>query len=126
MDNAPAFLFVDELENVCADRANPKTEAHEKRLTNAFLEAWNTVKESGKNVVFIGETNHPELLDINVLKKTTKIKTSLPCREERKAYFERKLKKLIPEKGMTIEEMVEKTENYSYRSLEAFEESCKE
>ena len=117
MDNAPCLIFIDEIENVCVGRGGSQAQGHEKRLTVAFLEAYNKLKSSGKRVIFMGATNHPGMVDEAMLDRITLVKIPLPTENARKAYFERELGVLGLEPGFTAEDIAAVTDNYSYRDL---------
>lgn len=123
-ENEPCLIFIDEIDNLCVSR-DGKSEGHEKRLTVAFLEAYNKFKVSGKRLIFMGATNHPGMVDEAMLDRITLIKIPLPAAEDRIGYFERMIKdkktgeiRLAVEDGFTTEEMAQATENYSYRDLD--------
>ncbi len=125
IDNAPCIIFIDEIENVCINRAKPNIQGHESRLTVAFLEAYNLMKESGKKVVFMGATNHPDMVDEAMLDRMRLIQIPLPTQDARKSYFDRKFSRISLEEGFGTEEMAEQTENHSYRDLDRLVEEIK-
>ena len=118
IDNEPCIIFIDEIENVCVNRAAPHVEGHEKRLTVAFLEAYNVLKESGKRAIFMGATNFPSRVDEAMLDRITLIPVPLPDEKIRSHYFTKAFKYMPLEDGFTVEDMVESTDNYSFRDLE--------
>lgn len=117
IDNEPCLIFIDEIEDVCIDRNSSKAEGHEKRLTVAFLEAYNLLRESGKRVIFMGATNHPGQVDSAMLDRVKLIRIPLPDEEAREAWFARKLDTLTLEDGFSFSDMAAATDNYSYRDL---------
>lgn len=118
VDNAPCIIFVDELENVCANRKNPNVVEHQRSLTVAFLEGYNRLKEANVPVVFIGATNLPENIDAAMLDRVSLIEIGLPGPEMRQKFFEKKLAKVHLEEGLTTEDLAAETENYSFRDLQ--------
>lgn len=122
IDNEPCLIFVDEIENVCVDRGG-KAEGHEKRLTVAFLEAHNMLKESGKRVIFMGATNHPDQVDSAMADRSIRIRIPLPDEKAREAWFAGKLGKLTLEDGFSYADMAAATDNYSYRDLERLQDA---
>jgi len=118
MDNAPCLLFVDDIDDVCIQRGDPRVEDHQKRLTVAFLEAYNRLKCSGKQVVFIGATNQPGMVDGALLDKIRLIRVPLPDRDERNAFFKRAFGAIVLEQDFTAEDMAAVTGQYSYRDLQ--------
>ena len=116
-DNAPCLLFIDEIENICADRCDPRVWDLRKRLTVAFLEAYNKLKSSGKRVIFLCATNHPGMVDGALLDHIDLVKISWPDERARKDYFRRILGILALEPGFTLEDIAAATDNYSYRDM---------
>lgn len=123
IDNEPCLIFIDEIEDVCVDRSSSKAEGHEKRLTVAFLEAYNLLRESGKRVIFMGATNHPGQVDSAMLDRVRLIRIPLPDEAAREAYFARKLDTLTLEGGFSYADMAAATDNYSYRDLIRLQDS---
>lgn len=118
VDNAPCIIFVDELENVCANRKNPNVVEHQRSLTVAFLEGYNRLKDANVPVVFIGATNLPENIDAAMLDRVSLIEIGLPGPEMRQKFFEKKLAKVHLQEGLTPESLAAETENYSFRDLQ--------
>lgn len=118
IDNEPCIIFIDEIENVCVNRSGRNIEGHEKRLTVAFLEAYNLLRESHKRVIFMGATNYPQLVDEAMLDRTTLVRIPLPEKESRKKFIASALGSLVIEDGFSVEEMAEATEKYSFRDLD--------
>ena len=128
VEKEPCLIFMDEIDTLCAGK-DSKAEGHEKRLTNAFLEAYNKFKGSGKRLIFMGATNHPGSVEEAMLDRITLIKIPLPTEEDRKVYFDRMVKnseteaQLTLEEGFTTEEMAAVTDNHSYRDLDHLRDS---
>lgn len=128
-EKEPCIIFIDEIDNLCISR-DSKAEGHEKRLTVAFLEAYNKFKKSGKRLIFMGATNHPGMVDEAMLDRISLIKIPLPAEEDRVGYFDRMIKdsktgeiKLAVEAGFTVAEMAAATDNHSYRDLDRIRDS---
>ncbi len=117
IDNEPCIIFIDEIENVCVNRSLNNVEGHEKRLTVAFLEAYNLLKGSGKRVIFLGATNYPSMVDEAMLDRIQLVKIPLPDLETRLDFFKRTFNVLKPSSDFSLEEMASMTENYSFRDL---------
>ena len=117
IDNEPCIIFIDEIENVCVSRKSPRTEGHEKRLTVAFLEAYNLLKESGARAIFMGATNYPSQVDEAMLDRITLVPVPLPDEAMRKQFFERSFRHLPAEEGFNSDDMADRTDNYSFRDL---------
>lgn len=123
VDNAPCLIFIDEIEGVCADRKKPNIASHESNLTIAFLQAYNLLQKSGKRVIFMGATNHPGLVDGAMMDRIKLIKVPLPDEPARAKFFTKAYEDLILEEGFTIDDMVDRTDNHSYRDLIRLTES---
>ena len=118
IDNEPCLIFIDEIENVLVDRNSSRAEGHEKRLTVAFLEAYNMLLESGKRVILMGATNYPDQLDSAMVDRVKHlIRIPLPDEKAREAWFARKLGKLTLEDGFSYADMAAATDGCSYRDL---------
>lgn len=127
IDNAPSVIFIDEVENVCSTRGGANTQGHERRLTVAFLEALNKMKNSGKRIVFLGATNYPSQVDGAMRDRTHMVPVPLPNEEARAQYFAnpKKLGILSLEDGLTYEYMADMTDNFSYRDLDRITDAIK-
>lgn len=123
IDSEPCLIFIDEVEGVCVDRDGDNVQGHEKRLTNAFLEARNLLLGSGKRVVFMGATNHPGKVDSAMLDSVKLIRIPLPDEKAREAYFARKFSAITLDESLTFEDMARATDNYSYRDLNRLTDS---
>lgn len=123
VDNSPCLIFIDEIEGVCADRKKPNIASHESNLTIAFLQAYNHLLRSGKRVIFMGATNHPSLVDGAMMDRIKLIKVPLPDEPARAKYFTKAFDNLPLENGFTIDDMVDRTDNYSYRDLDRLKET---
>lgn len=117
IDNEPCLIFIDEIDNVCVNR-DKYAEGHEKRLTVAFLEAYNLLRASGKRVIFMGATNHPMKVDEAMMDRIKRVPVPLPDEVNRLRYFSNFFQAVSLEEGFTFEDMVARTDNYSYRDME--------
>ncbi|MBR3474766.1 MAG: AAA family ATPase [Oscillospiraceae bacterium] len=118
IDAAPCVIFIDEVEGVCANRSDSNTASHEKRLTNAFLEARNKMKNCGKRIIFFGATNHPSDVDPAMLDSVKLLYLPLPDEKARESYFQFVFRNIPPEDGFSFGEMAAQTDNCSYRELD--------
>ncbi len=116
VDNAPCILFIDEFDDVCLDRSLPGVEGHEKRLTVAFLQAYDALLAAQAPVILIGATNHPMKVDEAMLSRIVLMRMPLPDKPMRLEYFGDKFS-LYTLEGLTIDDMAEMTDNYSFRDL---------
>lgn len=117
IDNAPCVIFIDDLDNICVSRAKPDTMPRQKRLTEAFIEAYDLLKSSGKQVVFIGATAFLKEIDRAILERVTLIEIPLPNIQAREKYFACKLENAALDKEVTYLHIAEKTDGYSFRDL---------
>ena len=122
IDHAPSVIYIDEFEAVSVDRGDDKAQGHEKRLTVALIEEYNTLKNAGKPIILLAATNHPEKIDsawIDRFNQTGYILPfPLPSESQREKYFERKLSEIPFAEGLDNDTIVDKTDNYSYRDLD--------
>ncbi len=125
IDAAPCVIFIDEVEGVCANRSNSNTASHEKRLTNAFLEARNKMKNCGKRIIFFGATNHPTDVDPAMLDSVKLLYIPLPDEAARCSYFRYVFEQIPPEEGFSFEEMAALTDGCSYRELDMLTDTIK-
>ena len=118
LDNAPSILFFDEFENMCPDREKT-TEGHEKRLTVAFMEAYNIIKSSDKPIVFLAATNYPDKVEHAMLSRIkTNVPVPLPSEEVRLDYFRKMTEGQVLDDDFDYEYMADITDNYSIRDME--------
>lgn len=117
IDAAPCVIFIDEVEGVCANRSSSNTASHEKRLTNAFLEARNKMMNCGKRIIFFGATNHPSDVDPAMLDSVKLLYLPLPDEKSRESYFQYVYRNLPPEEGFSYGEMAAQTDNCSFREM---------
>ncbi len=125
IDAAPCVIFIDEVDGVCANRSSSNTASHEKRLTNAFLEARNKMKNCGKRIIFFGATNYPSDVDPAMLDSVKLLYLPLPDEKARESYFRFVFRKTPPEEGFTYGEMAALTDNCSYRELDSLVNAVK-
>ena len=127
IDSAPCVIFIDEIENVCTSRGGANVQGHESRLTVAFLEALNQMKNSGKRIVFIGATNYPSRVDGAMRDRAHMVPVPLPDEAVRAQYFagNKVLGMLSLEDGLTYEYMADQTDNFSFRDMERISDAIK-
>lgn len=117
MDHAPCVLSFDDLENVCVNRGNPNIAAHQHRLTVAFLQAQRRLRDSGKPVLLLTASNHPDLVDDAFIDHSRCFRFSLPSAADRADFFARNLEHLPVEQSFSIADMAAATEHYSIPEL---------
>lgn len=127
IDSAPCVIFIDEIENVCTNRGGANVQGHESRLTVAFLEALNQMKNSGKRIVFLGATNYPSRVDGAMRDRAHMVPVPLPDEAVRAQYFagNKVLGMLSLEDGLTYEYMADQTDNFSFRDMERISDAIK-
>lgn len=126
IDKAPCIIFIDEIESVCVKRSLSGSEGHEKRLTVAFLQAFNLLKDAakkGKRVIFFGATNYPSMVEEAMLDRIELVRIPLPEKGIRRDFFMRTFNVLKLADDALLDEMVELTEGYSFRDLERLVET---
>ena len=123
-ENPGCIIFMDEVEGVCVNRSKSNIQSYEIKLTVAYLEAWTELRKSGKRVVCFGATNHPGDVDPAMLDRVNMIRLPLPDEDAREKYFARLTEKnLTLEPGFTCADMVESTDNFSFRELDSLKNS---
>lgn len=118
--NEPCIIFIDEIDGVCRNRSDDMPE-YMASMTNAFLTGYNKIKNSNKNIIFLGATNYPERVDDAMLDRVEVIRVTLPDAEARKFAFEKAFKDIVSlEEDFTFEEMAsdEWTKDYNYRDID--------
>lgn len=118
IDKAPCLIFIDEIESVCVKRSM-SAEDHSKRLTVAFLEAYNMLHRcvKDKHVIFMGATNHPGMVDEAMLDRVKLVHVPQPTEKAREAFFDRAFGALSMEENFTTADMAVLTDGYSYRDM---------
>lgn len=117
MDHAPCVLSFDDLENVCVNRGNPNIAAHQHRLTVVFLQALSRLRDSGKPVLLLTSSNHPDLVDDAFIDHSRRFRFSLPSAADRADFFARNLEHLPVAQSFSIADMAAATEHYSFPEL---------
>jgi transitional endoplasmic reticulum ATPase len=113
--NAPCILFIDEIDAITRSRAQGGTdETHRQILSELLIELDGFQKL--KNVVVVGATNVPNLIDPAVLRPgrfDKIIYMPLPDFNGRKEIFKIYLKKLPVSKEVNLDELAKMTERFS-------------
>lgn len=117
IDNAPAILFFDELDNIAPSRTDAKAE-HAKRTTNAFLENYNKLVRAKKPVVVFSATNNPWLVDTPAMNRfTSKLLVPLPSEDARRKFLEKKFEDVHVAEDISFAEIAADTDNFDFRDL---------
>ncbi len=114
--HAPCIVFIDDMDSVCNNRSLPTLSENALSITVAFLIGYHRIKSSGKEIIFIGSTNHPNQVDNAMFER--KMLVPLPDQETRKQLFSRRLKEIIRlEDGFSFDDMAMLTEKYNYGEI---------
>lgn len=118
---APCILFLDEIDNLCTDRNTPDLPPHKVSLTEAFLTAFNHMKNSGKEVFFMAATNFPQKIDIAMSSRMKLERVPLPDQAAITHYLEFKFNKasIQIDNSISWEEMAGDFKDCSYRDIDA-------
>jgi SpoVK/Ycf46/Vps4 family AAA+-type ATPase len=122
--NAPTVLFFDEIDAVAKSRELDTDETHRQGLSQLLVEIDGFQKLN--NVVVVGATNAPQLIDPALMRPgrfDKLIYVPLPDFNGRKAIFKMYLSKLPVSKKVNIDELAEKTERYSGADIKALTEN---
>lgn len=118
-EKAPCIIFIDEIESVCRSRTEGNLAAHVQHTTTAFLNAYNRLKKSEKQVIFIGATNYPSLVDAAMMDRVSLIEVGLPDLAALVHKLRIELEDILQlEDGLTYEMLAGECEGYSYRDVE--------
>ena len=112
--NAPAIIFFDEMDSLTLRRGNESNVLADKVL-NQILAEMDGLEEL-KDVVVIGATNRPDVMDEAILRPgrfDRLIFIGSPTKEEREAIFKIHTKKMPIAKEISIKDLAEKTEKYN-------------
>ncbi|MBT4334524.1 CDC48 family AAA ATPase [archaeon] len=120
---APTILFFDELDSIVPKRGSRSGHADE--IVNQFLAELDGLEELN-DVIIMGATNRPDMLDSALLRPGRFDKTilvGLPNKAGRKKIFEVHTKNIPIEKKVDLTKLSEITEDYNGADIEAV---CKE
>ena len=122
--SAPTIVFFDEIDAVAARRGLDANSKATERVVNQLLTEMDGLEDLN-NVVVIGATNRPDMVDPGLLRPgrfDRIISTSLPDIKSMEAIFKVHMKNM-PLKNVDINKLVEKTENYAGSDIESL---CRE
>ncbi len=115
----PCIVFVDEIDGVCKNRSLPDLPVWASSMTTAFLTAYNRIKSSQKNVIFIGATNYPDQVDDAMLDRVRLIRVPFPDEEAMESAYCRKFSGIVSlEEGFTFNDMAKASHQYNYRDID--------
>ncbi len=117
---APTILFFDEIDSLVPRRGRDENQVHE-RVVNQMLTELDGL-ESLNDVVILGATNRPDMLDPALLRPgrfDRVILTSIPDEVGRKKIFQIYLEKMPLAVGVDAAKLAKKTEGYVGADIEA-------
>ncbi|MDI9643974.1 MAG: CDC48 family AAA ATPase [Candidatus Verstraetearchaeota archaeon] len=122
---APCIVFFDELDSIAPRRGEQHDSGVTERMVNQILSEMDGLV-SLKNVVVIGATNRPELIDPALLRPgrfDRSVYIPLPDRAAREAILKVHTRKMPLDGGVDLKALADKTEGYSGADLAAL---CRE
>jgi len=119
---SPSIIFFDEIDSLVPKRgANQDSSGVTEKVVNQLLTEMNGLQEM-KDVVVIGATNRPDLLDSALLRPgrfDRVVLVSIPDAKSRKEVFKLHTKKMPLAKDVKIDELIPKTEGYVGADIES-------
>lgn len=119
---SPSIIFFDEIDSLVPKRgANQDSSGVTEKVVNQLLTEMNGLQEM-KDVVVIGATNRPDLLDSALLRPgrfDRIVLVSIPDAKSRKEVFKLHTKKMPLAKDVKLDELVPKTEGYVGADIES-------
>jgi transitional endoplasmic reticulum ATPase len=120
--SSPSIIFFDEIDSLVPKRgASQDSSGVSEKVVNQLLTEMNGLQEM-KDVVVIGATNRPDLLDSALLRPgrfDRIVLVSVPDVKARREVFDVHLKHIPRAKDVKVEELVQKTEGYVGADIEA-------
>jgi transitional endoplasmic reticulum ATPase len=119
---APCVIFIDEIDAIASVRIGGETESSkvEERVVDTLLTELDGLTEL-KNVVLIGATNRPDILDPALLRAgrfDKVIEVPMPDLQTRKKIFQVHSKKMPVDKSVDFDQLAKLTEGYSGADIE--------
>ncbi len=115
-NNPPSIIFIDEMESIAPKRSHvdsPIAQDNNERIAE-LLQQMNNLSKDG--IFVIGATNNPEMID-DAVKRAGRLDKSvfvpLPDKKARMGMFAQQLRELPSDKGINLELLAQKTENYT-------------
>lgn len=122
---APCVVCLDELESIATKRVTSATDANQIHLhyiNNTINQLLTLLSKDHPGIVFIGTTNHYDLLDSAVVRPgrfDRHIALSLPNKEERKQILELHVKKMRLDSDVSLDDFATLSTGFSGAKLEA-------
>ena len=113
-----AIIFIDEMDNLLGSRG---VDTHNDKRVNEFLQQIDGFAGRNPNLLLLGATNRPWDIDSAATRSgrfSQKIYLPLPDAPAREFMLRKNMKGVPVEDDFSIEELVEKTENYSGADIE--------
>ncbi|MCX8167138.1 MAG: AAA family ATPase, partial [Candidatus Micrarchaeota archaeon] len=126
---APCILFFDEIDTFARKRTAHSTDESTQRVLNTFLQEMDGFRAQ-KNVIIVGATNVPHLLDPAIMRPgrfDKLIYMPLPDYEGRKKIFELYINKLKPEirpQQVDLDRLAKKSERFSGADIKNVVDEC--
>ncbi len=117
---APAILFIDDIDSILSTRTATTTSEVSNRIISTFLTELDGLEEL-QDVIIIGATNRPDLLDPALLRAgrfEQHIYLPLPDKKARKEIISIHLKDKPVEKNISLEKLTEASEGLSGADIE--------
>lgn len=121
-----AIIFVDEMDSLFGTRGQ---DTHNDKRVNELLQQMDGFASKSSNLLLLGATNRPWDVDSAAMRSgrfSQKIYVPLPDKEARKFLFNKFLKDVPLSNDVSIDELVEKTKNYSGADIEEVCDRAKE
>ncbi len=119
---SPSIIFFDEIDSLVPKRgANQDSSGVTEKVVNQLLTEMNGLQEM-KDVVVIGATNRPDLLDSALLRPgrfDRIVLVSIPDAKSRKEVFKLHTRKMPLAKDVKLDELIPKTEGYVGADIES-------
>ncbi|MEM2125387.1 MAG: CDC48 family AAA ATPase, partial [Candidatus Methanosuratincola sp.] len=118
---APCIVFFDELDSIAPRRGGHTDSGVTERMVNQILSEMDGLV-SLKNVVVIGATNRPELIDPALLRPgrfDKSVYIPIPDRAAREEIFKVHTKKMPLDEGVDLKMLAERTEGYTGADIAA-------
>ena len=118
-ERAPALIFIDEIETIAPARDIAASSPLGKEIVGQFLNELDGVKEL-KNVLFIGATNRPDIIDTALLRPGRFDKIMFihpPLYEGRQEIFRKNLEGIPLSHDVNFEELSKKTDGFTGADL---------
>jgi transitional endoplasmic reticulum ATPase len=118
---APCIVFFDELDSIAPRRGGHTDSGVTERMVNQILSEMDGLV-SLKNVVVIGATNRPELIDPALLRPgrfDRSVYIPIPDRAAREEIFKVHTKKMPLDEGVDLKVLAERTEGYTGADIAA-------